>query len=115
MPSSPPQPALSLGIGSFIVRQRVAFQKTVQDVRVRRLAHKDQGFGMQLTHTLAGETQIGSDLTIDGWRLAVQTIASHDDVPQTLGQTLHGIVEYLALPLPIPLRDPLHRGRYEHH
>ena len=47
MPSSPPQPALSLGIGSFIIRQRVAFQETVQDVRVRRLAHKDQGFGMR--------------------------------------------------------------------
>jgi hypothetical protein len=71
------------------------------------VAQPDQSFGVQLPCSLAGETRIGADQTIDGRRITAQTVAGHDDALQTLGQASYRIVQCLLHCLCFP-----HRRRF---
>jgi len=66
------------------------------------MAQPDQRFGVQLARPLAAETQGRADLTEEEGSMAVQSIASYDDVVQTSWQALHqrleGVLHRLGFP-----------------
>ncbi len=89
MVSSPPtQPALGQSVRLLVVGQGVASEETAQGVGMSRMAQPYQGFGVKLASPLAAEPQSDTNLTVEGRRMAVQAIASDDDVPQTGRQAL---------------------------
>ena len=63
--SSPPQPALSVGLDGLVIGQRVAGQERTQLLGVSGLAKPDQGFSMQLARPLAVDAQRSADRRIE--------------------------------------------------
>ena len=57
------------------------------------MAQPYHGFGVKLASPLAAETQSSTDLAIEERGMAIQAIASDDDVPQTGRQALEQGVE----------------------
>jgi hypothetical protein len=56
------------------------------------MAQPDQRLGVKLTRALAGEAQRRADLTVEGWRMTIQSIAGDDNIFQSRGQaTDHGL------------------------